>query len=348
LRGRAVVIEFWATWCPGCRDQIEHLNQLAERFASGPVVFLSVTDEDVGLVTRFLKDWPIMGWVGIDDRGETFRRYGIVGRPQTVLVDAAGVVRAVTSPAAVTASILEALIAGEPLGLPVRSESPQGETLQALPSPLFELLVRPAGPTSVTGYSPGALASKPGRFEAYGLTTRRLLAMAYGFPEDRVVAPPWCDESTYDLVLASPSLKQDDSAERLRLARQVLGGAFQLSAIREVRPKEVYVLGAIPGRRHKLVRSAFDSRVLGGKRGHMKVSGGTTQDLVRLLERELDRPILDETGLDGRYDFELRWEPQNPSSLMDSARSVFGLDLVPAVREMEHLVVKSIERLSTW
>src|SRR6266446_6561216 len=42
LRGQAVVIEFWATWCGGCVDNIPHLNELAERFASRPLQFINV------------------------------------------------------------------------------------------------------------------------------------------------------------------------------------------------------------------------------------------------------------------------------------------------------------------
>ena len=34
LRDKAVVLEFWATWCPGCREKIPHLNRLSERFAA--------------------------------------------------------------------------------------------------------------------------------------------------------------------------------------------------------------------------------------------------------------------------------------------------------------------------
>jgi thiol-disulfide isomerase/thioredoxin len=46
LRGKAVVIEFWATWCGPCVTEIPHLNELVEQVKGKPVVFLSVTDEE--------------------------------------------------------------------------------------------------------------------------------------------------------------------------------------------------------------------------------------------------------------------------------------------------------------
>src|SRR5436853_64351 len=53
LKGQAIALEFWATWCTGCVWQIPHLNALAEQFKDAPVRFISITDEsDKGLVSR--------------------------------------------------------------------------------------------------------------------------------------------------------------------------------------------------------------------------------------------------------------------------------------------------------
>lgn len=348
LQGKAVVLEFWATWCPGCREKIPHRNRLAERFAARPVRFLSITDEDIDIVTRFLKDQPMAGWVGLDSDGATYERYGITGRPLTVLVDAGGIVRAVTRVDPVTDSTVEALLAGEPLDIPAWSESHGQGMGQDRADTLFEVSIRPAGSVAVTRYSPNAIVSRGGRFEGYGLTVRGLLAMAYGLPLERIVAPSWCDESRYDLVLASPLRISDNPTERRRLIRQVLRETFRAEVNREPRPTKVYVLQKIPERPPELEPSEFTSRLLSGKRENFKVTGGELRDLARLLKRELERPVLDETGLEGRYDFELHWDIRDPNSVLDFVRDELGLELRLQVREMEHLVVQSIERAKTW
>src|SRR5215471_10614976 len=66
LRGWAVVLEFWATWCAPCVEQIPHLNKLAEQFKNNNALFLSVTDEDAATVSAFTAKRPIAGWIGID------------------------------------------------------------------------------------------------------------------------------------------------------------------------------------------------------------------------------------------------------------------------------------------
>ncbi len=59
LRGRVVVLNFWATWCGPCRQEIPELNRLVDQFQRVPrVVFLAITDEDSATVARFLRDHP--------------------------------------------------------------------------------------------------------------------------------------------------------------------------------------------------------------------------------------------------------------------------------------------------
>src|ERR1039458_7421994 len=93
VKGKPTVIEFWATWCGYCIQEIPQLNALADKFVD--VRFLSITDEQPSTVEPFLAKRPISGEVGIDREGSTFKAFGIEGRPQTVLVDREGVVRAI-------------------------------------------------------------------------------------------------------------------------------------------------------------------------------------------------------------------------------------------------------------
>ncbi|HXN49013.1 MAG TPA: TlpA disulfide reductase family protein [Bryobacteraceae bacterium] len=113
-RNAPMVVEFWATWCGPCVEQIPRWNSLALRF-KGQVQFVAVSAEDPETVTEFLKKRPMAGWVALDLEGTVHQAYGVEGIPRTFLVDARGVVRAVTTISALREADLEALVAGRAL-----------------------------------------------------------------------------------------------------------------------------------------------------------------------------------------------------------------------------------------
>lgn len=112
LKGKAVVLEFWATWCAPCRENIPHMSELAEKFKDRPVVFISLTREPRDTVAKFLEKTPMKGNVAVSAT-ETFRAYAVKGIPHTVLVDKDGVLRGHSYPARVTPETIEALLAGK-------------------------------------------------------------------------------------------------------------------------------------------------------------------------------------------------------------------------------------------
>jgi thiol-disulfide isomerase/thioredoxin len=240
LKGTAVVLEFWATWCPGCVEQIPHLNRLQEQFRGKPVRFISITDDEPGILERFLKERPISGWIGVDTAGRTFGEYGINGRPQTILVDAAGIVRGIGPPSDLTGETMENFLAGKPIVF--SGYEGARANLQSMPDPLFEAMVRPAAPVAVSHYSSGAVSGKPGRrFEVCGVPLETLLYYAYDIPTNRIEAPAWAfqREPAYDAAVAAPGLTTE---KRMALLQHALALTFELKLHKDPRETEGYVL----------------------------------------------------------------------------------------------------------
>jgi len=350
LRGKAVVIEFWATWCGGCVDNIPHLNELAEKFASRPIQFISITDEsDVDLVKRFLERHPIQGWIAFDEEEGTFKRYAMAARPQTLLVDRSGNVRALTNPVKVTPQVLEDLLADKPLNITEpesRSSPPLGLEPNA-PQPLLQVLIRPAAPVEVSGTSPISGIEKDGRYDSYGQTLRVILSDAYQIPESRVDAPEWCSKTRYDFSIVTP---QHGEALRWPLVKQAVAGVFQLKLHQEIKETPVYVLRKLAGQEPKLRIATAPGKTgyWNPSKGEVETIGGSVSSIIRVAQFVLSDEVLDETGLTSRYDFNLKWDGKDPKSIIVALRDQLGLDLATERRKLDHLVVDSIEEPKTW
>jgi thiol-disulfide isomerase/thioredoxin/tetratricopeptide (TPR) repeat protein len=90
LRGKIVVVEFWATWCPPCRASIPHLIEMNHKFAAQGVVFIGLTDEDRKTVEPFAREMKMDYAVGGGSKASGV--YGVTGIPHAFIVDPSGTV----------------------------------------------------------------------------------------------------------------------------------------------------------------------------------------------------------------------------------------------------------------
>jgi peroxiredoxin len=96
LHGKVVVLDFWATWCPPCRESLPHLQKLsADRARSGKGLYvLAVNEEETAdKINRFLKDTKFTFPVAMDSDAAVSNGYLLAGIPTTVVVGRDGVIR---------------------------------------------------------------------------------------------------------------------------------------------------------------------------------------------------------------------------------------------------------------
>lgn len=101
LRGRVVVLDFWATWCGPCAFVMPQLDVLQREHEAQGLTVLGLSDEGPDLVRRHLSARPV-GFTIASAAGSTWQRYRVHGIPTMIVIDRAGKVRLVETGADLT------------------------------------------------------------------------------------------------------------------------------------------------------------------------------------------------------------------------------------------------------
>jgi len=197
---------------------------------------------------------------------------------------------------------------------------------------------------------PPVLILRPTQFARHGGSTRNgnrimskdirvneLLEYAYELSHPRMVLPRTLPQEHFDLLLTLPN-------HPLEALQEVLRKKFGLTAHREIRETDVLTLRVrnpnAPGLQiHQGADSSasFDTNEL-------TVRNVAMAEWARNLDWRYDKPVIDQTGLNDRYDFHLQWQPRAGEPNRDAFRRAMldqlGLELVPGRESIEMLVVE--------
>jgi uncharacterized protein (TIGR03435 family) len=185
-----------------------------------------------------------------------------------------------------------------------------------------------AGPAfEVATIKPTALDAKAGRyitmqgtnrFVAKYYTLKLLIAAAYNLsPKVISGGPGWSESDHFDILALTPGDTRPSQPEQMAMLRTLLSERFKLSFHREPKEFSIYALEVDKGgpKLKESMAAASDppqliSTVYPPARIHLPAKNATMSDFTSLMQRALlDRPVVDRTGLTGRYDFDLDWAP---------------------------------------
>jgi cytochrome c biogenesis protein CcmG/thiol:disulfide interchange protein DsbE len=90
FRGKAIVLNFWASWCGPCKDEAPILTELADSAPKG-VVYVGLDYKDpVSSARAFARTFGLRYALGRDGDGRVGDRFGVTGMPETFVIDAQG------------------------------------------------------------------------------------------------------------------------------------------------------------------------------------------------------------------------------------------------------------------
>jgi uncharacterized protein (TIGR03435 family) len=146
-----------------------------------------------------------------------------------------------------------------------------------------------------------------------------ILSAAYNLTPKAVSGgPAWVDSDHFDIVAEAPGNVRPTLEEQMSMLRKLLVTRFNLGVHREQKEFAIYALTVAKGG-PKLTVSAPVASPEGAPPLIFTISPGearlpardaTMGELARVMQRTaVDRPVVDKTGLSGRYDFELEWTP---------------------------------------
>jgi uncharacterized protein (TIGR03435 family) len=207
------------------------------------------------------------------------------------------------------------------------------------------------------------------RFVEKDYTLKLLIAAAYNLNSKAISGGPgWVESDHYDILAVTPGEVRPTHDEQMAMLRSLLTTRFKLTSHREPKEFSIYELQvakggprlkpstAPPDDPPQLISTVYPERMV------LPARNVTMSDLASILQRAmLDRPVVDRTGLSGKYDFDLEWAPDEtqfggevlsapadaPSPPLFSAiQQQLGLKLQATKGSIQAFVIDTVERPS--
>jgi uncharacterized protein (TIGR03435 family) len=220
------------------------------------------------------------------------------------------------------------------------------------------------------------VAQPGGRFVAANISLRFLMRAAFQLQEDQIVGgPDWLTTERFDIDARAPQAPGPPSAQLLEMLQSLLADRFKLTTHAEKRELPVFALerarrdGALgPGLRPtacpELAADLSQPKPCTNAQtgvGSIMLRGMPLNQFTPFLSASVNRVVVDRTGLDARYDVELKWTPDQPAqsrggtgeppasdpnavSIFTALQEQLGLRLNSTRDMVDVLVIDTVER----
>ena len=322
------------------------MNEVLEQTADLPVTFLTIGNETRDELQATALKYQMKSPIARDANGSTFEDYWVGGLPAVVLIDTKGQIVAYTHPSQITRRALEDTLAGRSVKFEGTPPSKTRRDWDYRPPSERGSEQRPPSST------PGTRATleradrlngrterndKTGEINALGVPAIALFAVAWDTPANEFERKATLPQGEFYNAHIVPA---DGSLETARgILRGLVEQTFKIKVTRQVSPMEAYMLkrraDAPP-----LPKPASDEKRVYRGPGRYQMRQATMDEFARELGRLSAKPIVNETGLEGRHDFDLLWDIKGGQEALLSALTQLGFTLEKGKATVSRLVIE--------
>lgn len=339
LKGKTVILEFWATWCGPCIPAMKKLDSLQKEFKD-ELEIITVSSESAERLQKFITSSNTSLKIVSDSiHSENFRYKSI---PHSIIIDKQGIVRAITNPNNINSNVIHNLMANNEIDLEVKDDfyiDPDltVETLKAEANADFRLELKNYNQEKRGGYS--LFRDSEGNtkgIEMWNSTIPRLYQTLFDVASpSRMIYKdslskkdfPYEEAHQYNLTIEVSDKYQDKWEE---LGIDFLNEYFNVNAKMGIDSMDCFVLKNVDS---TLLESQSDSSYFNFRGTILNTKKIKMSQLAEYLENFTAIPVLDKTNLNGVYDIELDWQAEDSQTLHAELRK-YGLKFEKSAKKL--------------
>ncbi|OJJ23942.1 hypothetical protein BKI52_06215 [marine bacterium AO1-C] len=344
MQGKVILLDFWATWCSPCIGGMKHLDELQSAFSKDKFQVVAISDEKKARLERFIKNTSHQfTFARADDGLQSVFDYKVI--PHSVLINPQGKVVAITSPKNVTKEVVQKVMDGKVIKLPLKKDSFsfnfEEDYFKADPKTQSSFVLQPfmkGLPTFSKRYTKGGFKNR--RLTVYNMNIPGLYRIAHKMTDTRVILEfdkklvAWKNpKNRYCMDVIAKDLETV-----YKNAQKQLSASLPIKARIEKRKKTVVVITQQEG--GFKAKKTTEKGLFSGRGDSFKGKGATLENFRNYLEGFgiFGLPVVDETGLTGTYDIQFSFDPENPSSFKEAMKKL-GLAYKKQEREIKVLIL---------